>query len=113
MADPVGVTASLIAIASLATKIAHQLDRMIQSYYDAPAIFEAFCCNFNSTRNILIVVSKTLQDLKVNESIHGVDLKGSFKTPLVASTVPSQVSVVACRACAVWKGGISGFFGTR
>ncbi len=75
MADPVGVTASLIAIASLATKIAHQLDHMIQSYYDAPSVFEAFCSNFNSARNILIVVSKTLQDLEVNESIHGVDFE--------------------------------------
>ena len=75
MADPVGVTASLIAIASLATKITHQLDHMTQSYYDAPAVFEAFCCNFNSARNILIVVSKTLHDLEVNESIQGLDFQ--------------------------------------
>lgn len=75
MADPVGVTASLIAITSLATKIAHQLDQMIQSYFDAPDVFKSFCSNFKSARSILEVVRKTLQDFNVNESIHGVDFE--------------------------------------
>ncbi|KAM7213448.1 hypothetical protein V8F06_011186 [Rhypophila decipiens] len=77
MADPIGVTSSLIAIAGLALKIAHQLDQMMKSYCDAPSTFGAFRSNFTNAQNIIIVVTLTLKEhgYEVNESIKGVDFK--------------------------------------
>ena len=84
MADPIGVAASLIAIARLGVKITHQLDQMIQRYHDAPAVFKAFRSNFDSARRILDILSETLRVFEVNESIHGLDFAAQLKEAMAA-----------------------------
>ncbi len=84
MADPIGVAASLIAIAGLAVKITHQLDQMIERHHDAPAVFKAFRSNFDSARRILDILSKTLRDFEVNESIHGLDFEAQLRESMTA-----------------------------
>jgi len=84
MADPVGVTASLIAIAGLATKITHKIDQMMQQYHDAPAVFEAFRNNSDSARRILNIMSETLRSFPVAGSLDGLDFAGQLREAMTA-----------------------------
>lgn len=84
MADPIGVAASLIAIAGLAVKITHQLDQMRERHHDAPAVFKAFRSNFESARRILDIISKTLRDFEVNEPTGGLDFEAQLRESMAA-----------------------------
>ncbi len=82
--DPMSAAASLVAIAGLATKIAHQLDQMIQRYHDAPAVFEAFCTNFKSARRTIATLAETLQSFRVKKSIGGLDFAAHLNDAMKA-----------------------------